>query len=119
MGLTIGFISHNAHQTYVKFRGFAEENRGLIEKFNSATGRILLKDGTEIIKISSWEQLMGWRLDQVILAVDGDPKKFILALAMDPDMWYWLNRALAFSSIPDEFIFQQYGDEEIRRECDG
>jgi len=56
MGLTIGFISHNAHQTYVKFRGFAEENRGLIEKFNSATGRILLKDGTEIIKISTLQQ---------------------------------------------------------------
>lgn len=109
--LTLGFISYNARLCHVKFCSFAEENRDLIKSINRATGRISLNDGAEIIKISEWKQLQGRRLDQVILAVDGDLEKFIY-LGMDDVMWYWLNKALMFSCVPDEFRFQQYGDTE-------
>lgn len=103
--LVIAFIGYNEKQTNTYFREFAEVNADRVARFDQRAGRILLKDGTEITRVSSDPVfLKGRRFDQVIFA---DDCRFMGVYRRGPEV-YALNMCCAGSVVPEEFRWQFY-----------
>lgn len=71
MQLNIAFIGYNTAQTYTYFQEFIACNIDQISRYNSTTGFIIFKDGTQIYRVSGHpESIKGRRFDQILVAKD-------------------------------------------------
>lgn len=105
MSLKIAFIGYNEKQTNLYFREFAKVNADQVARFDQRAGRILLKDGTEITRVSSNPVfLKGRRFDQVIFA---DDSRFEGLRRRGPEV-YALTMCCAGSVVPEEFRWEFY-----------
>ena len=71
MQLNIAFIGYNTAQTYIYFQEFIACNIDQISRYNSTTGFIVLKDGTQIYRVAGRpESIKGRHFDQILVAKD-------------------------------------------------
>lgn len=71
MAFNIAFVGYDTRQSISFFRQLAEDNREQIRICQLAQGRIVLMDGTTIIRAQTTvEWLKGRRFDQIIVADD-------------------------------------------------
>lgn len=105
MALRLAFLGFNDEQTHLYFDELAALNAEQVLYYDGRFGRILLRDGTEIMRISKARACSdGLRYDQAILA--DDRRMDIRAVrAREID---WLRHCMAMSEIPPEFQFIIY-----------
>lgn len=104
MKLRIAFMGYDEAQTCTYFRELAERNSEQIGFCNLAQGRIVLLDGSEILRVSPGIRFISARFDQIIIADDHRRHceiKNHTALAI-------ISQRLAFSPVPPEFQWQIY-----------
>ncbi len=106
MALKIAFLGYNEKQTRQFFKQFAEDNRDQVRGVNFAQGYMLLKDGTEILRVPAQNPawINGRRFDQIIVADD----LRVHVLFNRWDELAQLRRCCAGSIIPLEFRYQFY-----------
>ena len=104
MSLRIAFTGYNENQTRTYFREMAELNREQIGICDFSQGRIVLKDGTEIIRICPGVQLIYLPFAQVIIADDSRRN----ATVKIRNVLYILAQRLMHSRVPPEYQWQYY-----------
>lgn len=110
MALKIAFLGYNERQTQQCFKQFAEDNREQVQGANWAQGYMVLKDGTEILRVPAanpaWVKAR--RFDQIIVA---DDRRGIVMV----ERAYTLSelaRSCRGSIIPVDFRYQFYNIDE-------
>lgn len=114
--LTLAFIGYDEGQTRRYFVEFARVNSDQVSRFDDRAGCILLMDGTVVRRVHhDRNRLMGYRFDQVIVAVDRrgvynwPEERFVLMREV-------YERTLR-SCIPDQFLTIVYDlDSEVIRD---
>ena len=104
MSLRIAFVGYNEDQTRSYFREMAELNRDQIGICDLSQGRIVLRDGTEILRISPSVRFVSLNFDQVIVADDHRKHcetKNCAVLTIIATRMTW-------SLVPPEFRWQYY-----------
>lgn len=104
MSLRIAFIGYNENLTRVYFREMAELNREQIGICDLSQGRIILKDGAEIIRISPDVRRINLPFDQVIIADDSRRN----ATVKNNSILFILAQRLLHSRVPPEYQWQYY-----------
>lgn len=111
MALKIAFLGYNERQTQQCFKQFAEDNSDQVQGANWAQGYVVLKDGTEILRVHAdpaW--VKGRRFDQIIVADDLRGNVMV-------ERFYTLSelsRSCRGSIVPLEFRYQFYNIDEER-----
>lgn len=108
MDLKIVFLSWNPRLTDQYLEQLAVDNVDQVKRFERRRGRIVLRDGTEIINAYHIIDLQGWRIDQVILA---DDRRMEIKQHHQGLIAELLNRCQC-SSVPQEFSLQIYDIDE-------
>lgn len=104
--LKIAFIGFNAKQTHSALLQLAVDNADQVKRFERRQGRIVLKDGTEILAVPAADPawLHGRRFDQIIIA---DDWRLMIMEHLREEL-----RALGWccqhSVVPDEYRLQIY-----------
>lgn len=104
MRLRIAFVGYNEEQTRSHFREMAALNRKQINMHNLEYGRIVLRDGTEIIRVSPAVRYINVPFDQVIIADDHRKRCEIENRAL----FARLAMNMSGSQVPPEFRWQYY-----------
>ena len=105
MGLRIAFIAPTARMTSYCFKDLAEQNKDQISMCDLLRGRIVLLDGTEIRCLHPGDRLLGYALDQVIVAEDCYRRVGEINYYQDIQALTYCLRA---SRVPPEFQWQHY-----------
>lgn len=104
MSLRIAFIGYNEELTRNYFRQMSELNREQIIMCSLLQGRIMLIDGTEILRVSPNVRFVNGCFDQVIIADDRrrncEIKNRVVLSTIASGM--------SFSPVPPEFRWQYY-----------
>ena len=104
MSLRIAFVGYNEELTRNFFREMAELNREQIGIRNLQQGRIVLLDGTEILRVSPAVRYVSVPFDQVIIADDRRKRCEIENRAL----FARLALNMAGSPVPPRFRWQYY-----------
>ena len=104
MSLRIAFVGYNEELTRNFFREMAELNREQIGICDFSQGRIVLTDGTEILRVSPAVRYVSVRFDQVIIADDGRKQCEIQNYAL----FARIAHNMSGSPVPPEFQWQHY-----------
>ena len=105
MAYKLAFIGYDNRQTGIYFEDFAIINRDKVARFDKIHGRILLRDGTEILRFSSAPDfLWGRQFDQVIVA---DDRRRATCIRRRPELDA-LGCRMAGSIVPEEFRYIFY-----------
>ena len=109
MGLKIVFLGWDRRQTDRYMRQMAKDNAEQVARYDRRSGRLALRDGTEIINAYTIRSPKGQRFDQVILA---DDRRMEILEHHRLDIAELLARCMS-SPIPLEYQLQIYDlDEE-------
>lgn len=104
MSLRIAFVGYNDELTRIFFREMAEINKEQIGICNLRQGRIVLTDGTEILRVSPAVRYVSVRFDQVIIADDRRKQCEIQNYAL----FARIAHNMSGSVVPPEFRWQYY-----------
>lgn len=104
MSLRIAFIGYDENQTCTYFRELAELNSERIGICDLSQGRIVLRDGTEILRISPNVRFVSLNFDQIIISDDSRNS----AAVKNHSLLCILAQRLLRSSVPPEFRWQYY-----------
>lgn len=104
--LKIAFLGYNAQQTHRYFEQLAVDNVDQVKRFSRVQGHLLLKDGTEIIRVSHIEpgSLQGRLFDQIIIA---DTKHLKILETRYADLCSIIDRCWS-SAVPADYRIQLY-----------
>lgn len=101
--MKIAFIGYNERQTNARFIELAACNADQVKLTDWRRGRIVLFDGTEIIRVSSDPVFLHGRyFDQVIIA---DDRRLAILFRRGPELRA-LEMCCARSEVPEEFRWQ-------------
>ena len=104
MSLRIAFVGYNEDQTRSYFREMAELNSEQIGICDLSQGRIVLRDGTEILRISPNVRFVSLNFDQVIIADDNRKHCEI----KNCTILTIIAARMTWSPVPPEFRWQYY-----------
>lgn len=104
MSLRIAFIGYNEELTRTFFREMSELNREQISFRNLQQGRIVLLDGTEILRVSPSARFVSVNFDQVIIA---DDRRRHCEIKNSAILTILAHRMVP-SPVPPEFKWQYY-----------
>lgn len=112
MPLRIAFISWSARIADIYLKQLAVDNADQVKRYERQRGRILLRDGTEIVSVHHLMRLEGHRFDQIIVA---DDWRMNILLKRWDELAELEYRCMA-SIIPEEFRYQFYFTDEEAQE---
>lgn len=100
----IAFVGYDARCTVQALRQFAADNSDQVASFDPYAMKMVLRDGTLIIGMTTRRCTDGYRIDQIIIADDARCRVW----RHHRDLMAYLMHIRGMSNVPEEFAVQWY-----------
>lgn len=100
----IAFVGYDTRCTVQALRQFAADNFDQVASFDPYAMRMVLRDGTRIMGMTTRRCPDGYRIDQIIIADDARCRVWM----HQRDLMAYLMHIRGMSNVPEEFAVQLY-----------